>query len=113
MWGLPCKMKQIVENAHKVGIKVLEDCSHAHGAMVDGRIVGSWGDMAAWSMQAKKNVMGGQAGVMATNSTDYYSRAILHGHFNSSTLEICRLTTAILRAFCLACWLWAVGFGTP
>lgn len=82
MWGLPCKMKQIVENAHKVGIKVLEDCSHAHGAIVDGKIVGSWGDMAAWSMQAKKNVMGGQAGVMATNSTDYYSRAILHGHFN-------------------------------
>ncbi len=82
MWGLPCRMKEIVENAHKVGIKVLEDCSHAYGAMVDGKIVGSWGDMAAWSMQAKKNVMGGQAGVMGTNYTDYYSRAILHGHFN-------------------------------
>ncbi|TQV93827.1 UDP-bacillosamine synthetase [Cordyceps javanica] len=82
MWGLPCKMKEIVENARKVGIKVLEDCSHAHGAIVDGKIVGSWGDMAAWSLQAKKNIMGGQAGVLATNSTDYYSRAILHGHFN-------------------------------
>ncbi|KAM5442203.1 hypothetical protein MferCBS31731_002577 [Microsporum ferrugineum] len=82
MWGLPCRMRQVVENARKVNIKVLEDCSHAHGAIVDGRIVGSWGDMAAWSLQAKKNVMGGQAGIMATNSTDYYSRAILHGHFN-------------------------------
>ncbi|KOS23053.1 Spore coat polysaccharide biosynthesis protein SpsC [Escovopsis weberi] len=82
MWGLPCRMREIVENANKVGIKVLEDCSHAHGAIVDGKIVGSWGDMAAWSLQAKKNVMGGQAGVMATNSTDYYSRSILHGHFN-------------------------------
>ncbi|KAI1844232.1 hypothetical protein JX266_009523 [Neoarthrinium moseri] len=82
MWGLPCRMRRIVDNAEKMGIKVLEDCSHAHGAVVDGKIVGSWGDMAAWSLQAKKNVMGGQAGVMATNSTDYYSRAILHGHFN-------------------------------
>ncbi|EGX95966.1 Pyridoxal phosphate-dependent transferase, major region [Cordyceps militaris CM01] len=82
MWGLPCRMSEIVANARQVGIKVLEDCSHAHGAVVDGKMVGAWGDMAAWSMQAKKNIMGGQAGVMATNSTDYYSRAILHGHFN-------------------------------
>ncbi|KAI9737591.1 MAG: hypothetical protein M1818_005595 [Claussenomyces sp. TS43310] len=82
MWGLPCRMQEIVHNARQVGIKVLEDCSHAHGAMVDGKIVGSWGDMAAWSLQAKKKIMGGQAGIMATNSTDYYSRAILHGHFN-------------------------------
>ncbi|GAB0133978.1 hypothetical protein EsDP_00002366 [Epichloe bromicola] len=82
MWGLPCRMREVVDNAHRVGIKVLEDCSHAHGAVVDGKIVGSWGDMAAWSLQAKKNIMGGQAGVLATNSTDYYSRAILHGHFN-------------------------------
>lgn len=84
MWGLPCRMALIMKNAKQVngGIKVLEDCSHAHGAMVDGKIVGSWGHMAAWSLQAKKNITGGQAGVMATNSTDYYSRAILHGHFN-------------------------------
>ncbi|KJZ77717.1 hypothetical protein HIM_02894 [Hirsutella minnesotensis 3608] len=84
MWGLPCRMREIVANARKVngGIKVLEDCSHAHGSVVDGRLVGTWGDMAAWSLQAKKNLTGGQAGVLATNSTDYYSRAILHGHFN-------------------------------
>lgn len=82
MWGLPCRMQEIMDNARQVGIKVLEDCSHAHGAIVDDKIVGSWGDMAAWSLQAKKNIMGGQAGIMATNSTDYYSRAILHGHFN-------------------------------
>lgn len=84
MWGLPCQMQKIVDNAKKVngGIQVLEDCSHAHNAMIDGKLVGTWGDMAAWSLQAKKNLTGGQAGVFATNSTDYYSRAIVHGHFN-------------------------------
>ncbi|POR32483.1 Uncharacterized protein TPAR_07311 [Tolypocladium paradoxum] len=84
MWGLPCRMKEIVEKAKSVngGIKVLEDCSHAHTAMVDGKMVGTWGDMAAWSLQAKKNITGGQAGVFATNSTDYYAHAITHGHFN-------------------------------
>lgn len=84
MWGLPCDMPKIMENASRVnsGIKVLEDCSHAHGAVVAGKIVGAWGHMAAWSLQAKKNLTGGQAGVLATNSTDYYARAITHGHFN-------------------------------
>lgn len=84
MWGLPCRMREIVEQAKAVngGIKVLEDCSHAHTAVVDGKMVGTWGDMAAWSLQAKKNITGGQAGVFATNSTDYYAHAISHGHFN-------------------------------
>ncbi|KAI4201809.1 MAG: hypothetical protein LQ350_003009 [Teloschistes chrysophthalmus] len=84
MWGLPCDMPKIMENAEKVngGIKVLEDCSHAHGASIGDRLVGTWGHMAAWSLQAKKNVTGGQAGVFATNDTDFYAHAILHGHFN-------------------------------
>ncbi|KAH7929945.1 PLP-dependent transferase [Leucogyrophana mollusca] len=82
MWGLPCDMPAIVKNASKLGIKVLEDCSHAHGAKVAGRLVGTWGDAAAWSLQAKKNITGGQAGVLATNSDDIYARAVTHGHFN-------------------------------
>lgn len=84
MWGLPCDMPKIMKNAAAVngGIKVLEDCSHAHGAAINGKLVGSWGHMSAWSLQAKKNITGGQAGVFATNSTDYYARAITHGHFN-------------------------------
>lgn len=40
-------MKDIVSNAKRANIKVLEDCSHAHTAVVDGKMVGSWGDMAA------------------------------------------------------------------
>ncbi|KAL8727194.1 MAG: hypothetical protein Q9166_006231 [cf. Caloplaca sp. 2 TL-2023] len=84
MWGLPCDMPNIMENARKVNnsIKVLEDCSHAHGASIGGKLVGSWGHMAAWSLQAKKNITGGQAGVFATNDTEHYAHAILHGHFN-------------------------------
>lgn len=82
MWGLPCDMPTIVKYARQLGIKVLEDCSHAHGAKVGAKLVGSWGDIAAWSLQAKKNITGGQAGVLATDNTDYYLRAITLGHFN-------------------------------
>ena len=106
MWGLPCRMKDIMSNASRVngGIKVLEDCSHAHGAMVDGKLTGSWGHMAAWSLQAKKNLTGGQAGVMATNSSDYYSRAVLHGHFNKRAKQEVP-TSHPLRKF------WLTGLG--
>ncbi|KAK7946817.1 lipopolysaccharide biosynthesis protein rffA [Apiospora aurea] len=84
MWGLPCRMKEIVQNAQSTNgdTKVLEDCSHAHTAVVDGKMVGTWGDMAAWSLQAKKNITGGQAGVFATNSSEMYAHAVMHDHFN-------------------------------
>jgi dTDP-4-amino-4,6-dideoxygalactose transaminase len=82
MWGLPCDMPRIVKNARNFGIKVLEDCSQGHGAKVGGKLVGTWGDMAAWSLQAKKNITDGEAGVLATDNTDYYVRAVMLGHFN-------------------------------
>jgi dTDP-4-amino-4,6-dideoxygalactose transaminase len=82
MWGLPCDMPAIVKNARDLGIKVLEDCSQAHGAKVGGKLVGTWGDIAAWSLHAKKNITGGEAGVLATDNTHYYVRAITLGHFN-------------------------------
>jgi dTDP-4-amino-4,6-dideoxygalactose transaminase len=82
MWGLPCDMPTIVKYARSFDIKVLEDCSQAHGAKVGGKLVGTWGDIAAWSLQAEKHVGGGEGGVLATDNTDYYVRAITLGHFN-------------------------------
>ncbi|KAI1452115.1 DegT/DnrJ/EryC1/StrS aminotransferase family-domain-containing protein [Annulohypoxylon moriforme] len=85
MWGLPCRMAEIVKNAKSVngGIRVLEDCSHAHLAVVDGKTVGTWGDMAAWSLAGNKNITGGHGGIFATNSSHYHAHAVTHGHFNS------------------------------
>lgn len=52
--GLPCEMDQICDFAKEKGLIVLEDACHAHGASMQGKFMGSWGRMAAFSFQTSK-----------------------------------------------------------
>lgn len=56
LYGLPADMGAVTELAKRHGWKVLEDCSQAHGATSDGRIVGSIGDAGAFSAYPTKNL---------------------------------------------------------
>ncbi len=56
LYGHPAEMRQIGEVAKRVGAKVVEDCAQAHGAAIDGRKVGTWGDAAAFSFYPTKNL---------------------------------------------------------
>src|SRR3989344_660907 len=82
MWGIPCEMDAIVKICKKNKILLLEDCSHAHGARYGGNVVGSFGDLAAWSLQGQKNVTGGEGGILVTDNDEFYYRALLLGHYN-------------------------------
>lgn len=48
-WGHPCDMDAILRIAERHGLRVLEDCSHAHGSRYKGRPVGTFGDAAVFS----------------------------------------------------------------
>ena len=82
MWGLPCDMLAIKNICDEEGLLLLEDCSHAHGGDIAGQKLGSWGDVAAWSLQGKKIVSAGEGGVLATRHRDLYERALFLSHFN-------------------------------
>ena len=56
LYGLPADMDRVAELAGRAGWKVLEDCSQAHGATVDGRPVGSIGAAGAFSAYPTKNL---------------------------------------------------------
>ncbi|THV37622.1 DegT/DnrJ/EryC1/StrS family aminotransferase [Glycomyces buryatensis] len=81
LWGHPVDMDAIMAIARSHGLKVVEDCSHAHGATHRGRVVGSIGDVGCFSLQGKKAVSGGQGGILVTDDEDIYERALLLGHF--------------------------------
>ena len=55
-WGHPCDMDQIMEIATRHRIAVVEDCSHAHGSQYKGKLCGTFGDVAVFSLQANKAV---------------------------------------------------------
>jgi len=80
-WGNVVDMDPIMTMARKHGIAVIEDASHAHGALYKGRPVGSIGDIGCFSMQGAKAVSGGESGVATTNSAEYFDRMVLLGHF--------------------------------
>ncbi|MDD2870902.1 MAG: DegT/DnrJ/EryC1/StrS family aminotransferase [Candidatus Gracilibacteria bacterium] len=89
MWGIPCNMDLIVNICKENNLLLLEDCSHAHGAEYKGKKVGTFGDIAAWSLQGKKTLTGGEGGVLSTNNEEYYYKSLLLGHYNKrSSSEI-------------------------
>ncbi|MFT6069498.1 MAG: dTDP-4-amino-4,6-dideoxygalactose transaminase [Bacteriovoracaceae bacterium] len=75
MTGVAVNIEPIVEYLRDKGIKVLEDCSQAHGASISGKKVGTFGDIAAFStMYSKNHSTGGCGGVIYTSNYDLYRR---------------------------------------
>lgn len=80
-WGNPCDLDPILDLAKKHDLKVIEDCSHAHGAEYKGRKVGSFGDIGCFSLQGSKVLAAGEGGIMVTDNREYYERACAIGHY--------------------------------
>jgi sugar O-acyltransferase (sialic acid O-acetyltransferase NeuD family) len=74
--GWPCDMDPIIELARQHGLLIIEDCAQAHGARYKGRVVGSLGDVGAYSFcQDKIVTTAGEGGMLVTNRRDVWERA--------------------------------------
>lgn len=78
LYGQPADMDAVMNVAKRYGLKVVEDCAQAHGAIYRGQRVGSWGDMACFSFYPTKNLGAlGDGGMVVTNSSDLAEKARL------------------------------------
>ncbi len=77
LFGQPADMPALQAIAHKHGIKLLEDASQAHGAKIDGQLVGTLSDAAGFSCMGKKLLAATEMGMLLTNDRDVYDRALL------------------------------------
>ena len=77
LYGNPVEeVEEIVEFCKSKNVFVIEDCAQAHGAQLQGKMVGTFGDMAAFSFYPTKNLGAlGDAGLVATDSGLFASRA--------------------------------------
>lgn len=80
-WGLPCEMDKISSWAKEKGLIVLEDAAHAHGAEMQGRKMGVWGEMGAISFQASKVMPTVEGGMGMYQKREYFERAAAFGHY--------------------------------
>lgn len=81
VWGNPCDMDAIMAVAKKHNLKVLEDCSHAHGAEWNGKKIGSFGDVGVFSFQGEKLMASGEGGILVTSDEEIIFRAAALGSY--------------------------------
>lgn len=86
--GFPCQMDQIMEEAKKYGLIVIEDCAQSMGSTLNGRPMGTWGDIGCFSLQMNKLITTGEGGVVVSNNDEYYDRAVrYHDHGQRRSIE--------------------------
>ncbi len=81
VYGFPCRdFEKIVALCKKHNVLLLEDASEAHGSTFNGKNIGTFGDMAVFSVRSEKMIGVGEGGLVLTNSKELHDKA----HFYSS-----------------------------
>jgi dTDP-4-amino-4,6-dideoxygalactose transaminase len=83
--GYPCDLDGVRGLAAKYGLKIIEDCAHAPGAVYHSqegpRMVGTLGDAGCFSFFANKNLTTGEGGMVITNNDQLAEKMrILRSH---------------------------------
>jgi perosamine synthetase len=74
LFGNPCDMDAMVDIARRHNLPLIEDCSQAHLTEYKGRLLGTFGDLACYSLQQSKHLTTGDGGVVLTNREDLQRR---------------------------------------
>lgn len=67
LYGHPADMQAINEIAERHNLFVIEDAAEAHGAEINGKRVGGFGDAAIFSFYGNKIITTGEGGMVVTN----------------------------------------------
>ena len=93
LWGMPSRMTEIKAVARKHGLAIVEDASHAQGAIWRGEACGTLGEVAVFSLQGSKLAPAGEGGMLLCRDRQYWERAVCFGDIT----RIIELDTAARR----------------
>lgn len=74
LYGHPANMEAINNIAKKYNLFVIEDAAEAHGAEIEGKKVGSLGNVAIFSFYGNKVITSGEGGMITTNDKKLYEK---------------------------------------
>jgi len=72
--GLPCDQTAVYRLAEKYGLRVIEDAMHAFGTTINGRKIGSYGDITCFSFDPVKIITSIDGGCVVVNSLEEVQR---------------------------------------
>lgn len=85
MWGYPLDMSPVAEFCKEHGVGLVEDCAHAFGTKVNGKFLGTFGDVSTFSTHERKLVSTGEGGFCLTNNEIIFERMMSWQHHGLST----------------------------
>lgn len=75
LYGMPAKIKEIVEVASRFDIPVIEDAAEALGSKYQGQALGTFGKMGVYSFNGNKIITTSGGGALASNDTDLIAKS--------------------------------------
>lgn len=94
--GTLAEMPRIVEQARSAGLSVIEDACQTPGAVVAGRIAGSWGDVGIHSFGGSKLLTAGRGGALVTAHADVAQRIRIYSQRGNEAFPLSELQAAVL-----------------
>jgi len=86
LYGRPFDVDGVQEVCRKHGLFLLEDAAQAHGALYQGKRVGSFGELAAWSFYPTKNLgCFGDGGAVSGPDADLVQKVYLLANHGQSS----------------------------
>jgi perosamine synthetase len=80
-YGNVCDVKALAQIANDAGVPLIEDCAESFGSRRDGRVCGTFGDVATFSFQATKGVTCGEGGAVLFRNPERAAQArLLRNH---------------------------------
>ncbi|MCM1091978.1 MAG: DegT/DnrJ/EryC1/StrS family aminotransferase [Butyrivibrio sp.] len=84
LYGQASNMTPIVELCRKHGLRLVEDCAQSHGACVDGKMTGTFGDIGCFSFYPSKNLGGfGDGGAIVTDDAGIAADMKMYRNYGS------------------------------
>ena len=87
VYGNVCNVEQIAKIAEKYNLKVIYDAAHAFGEKLDGKDVGSFGDLSMFSFHATKVYHTIEGGALTCHDEQLYNRINTLKNFGQCTPE--------------------------
>ena len=89
MLGTPAKLEEINEICNQRGIALIEDTAWGCGGNLNGKSLGTWGEIGTFSFDFAKTMTTGEGGMLVFKNKEAYDRAAAwhdHGHENNPTV---------------------------
>lgn len=88
LYGSMADMEKIMRIARSRGLRVIEDCAHAHGGQWQGQALGSLGDVGSFSFQQSKTMASGEGGICITSDADIAERLFRLKHIGYGPSQV-------------------------